>query len=569
MKLINKLKNSKAIVAILLVAAILRLSKLSTLPISLFGDEIDVGYHAWSLITTGRDYMGNLLPTYIQSLSEWRAPLLMYITAPFVGVLGPTAYAVRLPMALLGILNIYLIYLLSKKIFKNKSLGLTSALILSLTPWHIHYSRAAFESTLLLTFLLSGTLFYVCKRYSLSIFSFILTFYTYSTANLFTPLLALSLFLIYRKAKDGSEPVFFKTVVRQPSAVRSRLINILIPLLLLPIAYHLTLGQAAGRFKLVSVFQDQELVYDIVNQRTSFWVDQNALTEKLFHNKAISYTGKIGSNYLSAFSPQFLFISGDPNFRHSVGRFGELLWVTTPFLILGFVSLVKNINKKENKLIMAWLLLSPLPSALTSDGAMHATRLILMLPPLIIISALGVTYLLTVLKNKKIFHYLFIIALIFNLTAYVHRYSAHYKYESARHWQDGYQQIFGQLIPHIETANRIFINNTYEPSILKFAFFSQYTPKEFQQNFITDISQENVVNGFNGFKLGDKYYFGRISDIVSFNDLLLPNDIYLAVQGKEVPGDWDWSKEPPENLKILNYTKDVFNNPLFYLVTSQ
>jgi len=79
------------------------------------------------------------------------------------------------------------------------------------------------------------------------------------------------------------------------------------------------LGQAAGRFKSISVFSDNEIVYDIVNQRTSPWVDQNSFSEKFFHNKAISYAGKIGSNYLSAFSPQFLFISGDPNFRHSVG----------------------------------------------------------------------------------------------------------------------------------------------------------------------------------------------------------------------------------------------------------
>jgi len=218
---------------------------------------------------------------------------------------------------------------------------------------------------------------------------------------------------------------------------------------------------------------------------------------------------------------------------------------------------------------LAWLLLSPLPSALTSDGAMHATRLVLMLPPLIFITALGFQWLTSLLSKKRqtLLYIIFSIALLLNVSAYLYRYSSHYKFESARHWQDGYQQIFSQLTPHLKTANRIFINNTYEPSILKFAFFSLYPPKEFQQNFITDISQENVVTGFNGFKLGDKYYFGRIADKVSFQDLLMPNNIYLAVQGQEVPGDWDWSKEPPENLKILNYTKDVFGNPLFYLVS--
>lgn len=545
-------------VTILLVAIFLRLYKLSTLPISLFGDEIDVGYHAWSLITTGRDYMGNLLPTYIQSLSEWRAPLLMYITAPFVGILGPTPFAVRLPTTLLGVLNIYLVYLLANKLFKNKSLGLISALILSLTPWHIHYSRVAFESTLLLTLLLSGTLFFIKKRYPLSIISFILTFYTYSTASLFTPLLALSLFLIYRPPLTNL-------------LKRSFTLFGLYFILFLPIAYHLTLGQAAGRFSLISVFSDNEIIYDIVNQRTSPWVDQNAFTEKLFHNKAISYAGKIGSNYLSAFSPQFLFISGDPNFRHSVGRFGELLWVTAPFLVLGFVHLIKKINNKENKLILAWLLLSPIPSALTSDGAMHATRLILTLPPLIIISALGIHQVFVWLKISlpkwNLFMGIFVIATTVNITAYWHRYSAHYKFESARHWQHGYKEIFQKTIPYLDSANRIFINNTYEPSLIKFAFFAKYPPKKFQQNFNTNISQENIINDFDGFRFADKYYFGKSKKLDNLLGFLQPGDIYLAVQLEEVDGAWDWSKEPPSGLKVLEHSNDVFGNPLFYLVT--
>src|SRR3989344_1966867 len=128
------------LIIVLLLGGFLRLYHLSSLPISLFGDEIDVGYHAWSLFTTGRDYLGNFLPTYIHSLSEWRAPLMMYLAAPIVGLLSPSAFSVRLPAALMGILNLYLIYLLGKKLFGNK-IGLISAVILALTPWHIHYSR--------------------------------------------------------------------------------------------------------------------------------------------------------------------------------------------------------------------------------------------------------------------------------------------------------------------------------------------------------------------------------------------------------------------------------------------
>jgi len=179
------------------IGAFFRFFNLTHLPIALFGDEIDVGYQAWSLITTGRDYMGHLLPTYFQSLSEWRAPLLMYITAPFVGIFGPTDLAVRLPVALLGSASIYLIYLLGVVIFKNKRTALLSAFLLALTPWHIHYSRAAFEVVPLVFLILLGTYLFFKEKYFVSLIPFILTFYTYSTAMVFTPLFVISLLFIF------------------------------------------------------------------------------------------------------------------------------------------------------------------------------------------------------------------------------------------------------------------------------------------------------------------------------------------------------------------------------------
>ena len=73
-----------------------------------------------------------------------------------------------------------------------------SATVLSLMPWHFHYSRAAFEVTLLISLILAGTyFFYLFVRYLknkflyLSIIFFGLSFYTYNTANIFVPLLVI------------------------------------------------------------------------------------------------------------------------------------------------------------------------------------------------------------------------------------------------------------------------------------------------------------------------------------------------------------------------------------------
>lgn len=201
---------------------------------------------------------------------------------------------------------------------------------------------------------------------------------------------------------------------------------------------------------------------------------------------------------------------------------------------------------------------------------MHATRLILMLPPLVIITALGLKKAYSLLNKKilKLSLFLFFLILALSSSAYWYRYSAHYKLESARHWHFGYQEIGQKLSPLVDSANRIFINNTYEPSLLKVAFFTQYPPVKFQADFTTDIPEENIVKGFDGFKLGNKFYFGKARNLDDLYKLLNPGDIYLVAQGQEVPGDWDWSKEPPAELKTIEHTKDVFGNPLLYLITS-
>ncbi len=543
------------LIIVLLLGGFLRLYHLSSLPISLFGDEIDVGYHAWSLFTTGRDYLGNFLPTYIHSLSEWRAPLMMYLAAPFVGLLSPSAFSVRLPAALMGILNLYLIYLLGKKLFGNK-IGLISATILALTPWHIHYSRVSFEVTLLTTLILSATILYLSKKYFLALTLFVLTFYTYSIANLFVPSLLFVLLLFFRPRKIRPSPQV--------------LVKIFILLfLLLPIGYHLTLGEAASRFKTISITNDPKIIEDVILQRTDPWIAGFRL-EPLFHNKVIAYVAAFGRNYLTAFSPDFLFINGDPNFRQSVSRFGELLWVSLPFLILGFfkIALWKN---PSYRLVLIWLLLAPVSSALTIGGGNHATRLFITLPPLILITALGFESFLSwrgKFSSKIQFSILVTVSLatFLNLTGYWYRYEFHYRFESARVWNYGFEPIFGKLKELDRGTGRIFVNNTYDPSLYRFAFYTKLPPKDFQTSFHTDASSDDILPHFNGFQFGERYYFGQIDRYENLLNLLKPGDLYLAVQGKEVPGDWNWSKNPPSGIRSLAVVYDVLGQPLMYLL---
>lgn len=545
--------RSILLVAILFFGLFLRLYQLDKIPASLFGDEIDVGYQAWSLGTTGKDYMGNTLPTFLQSFSEWRTPLLSYVLSPVLAIFGPSTLSVRIPVAIMGVINIYLIFLLFRKLFpKYKNAALMSAFILCVSPWHIHFSRIAFDSTLLLNLYLLASILILNSKFALSLPVLMLTLYTYPTANIFTPMFIIFSFLIFR-------PKF--------NLVKNVLPYLLAVVMLVPISLNIISGSASGRFSGISIFADPKITESIVTTRTESWIVGGAL-EPIFHNKLFAYTAVFANQYISAFSAKFLFTDGDPNFRHSVGEYGEFFLFFAPLLAVGFYSLLSRLKDPKAKFILVWLIFAPIPSALTQGGGSHAIRLITMLPPLVIMYALALRDIISYLKNYinvNILYVVFSVVCLISLVFYWHRYSSHYKFLSFRNWQYGYEQTFGKL-SQINQPGKVYINNTYEPSLLKFLFYTKYPPKDFIKDFKSDKTITDLVPGFSGFNLTDKYYFGQLNSNFSLDKLLQVGDIYIAAQRIEIPGDQDWSKEPQTNFNTLGVTYDAFGAPLFTIV---
>lgn len=547
--------NTKAIflAVILFIGLFLRLYQLDKIPASLFGDEIDVGYQAWSLGTTGKDYMGNTLPTFLQSFSEWRTPLLSYLLSPILTIFGPSTLSVRIPVAIFGVLNILLIYLLFRKLFpKYVNAALISAFILCISPWHIHFSRIAFDSTLLINLYLFASILILSNKFALSLPILILTLYTYPTANIFTPIFILSSYLIFKPKINLSKNIF---------------LYLLTVVLLTPITFSIISGSASGRFSRISIFSDPKITDSIITTRTESWVIGSPL-EPIFHNKLVAYTSAFFNQYISAFSTNFLFTNGDPNFRHSIGEYGEFFLFLAPFLAIGFYSLLSRLKDSSAKFVFAWLVLSPIPSALTQEGGSHAIRLIIMLPPLVIIFSLAIYDTISSIKkiiSPKILYLFFVIVSLVSLTFYWHRYSSHYRFLSYRNWQYGYESVMSN-IPILSNSTNLFINNTYEPSLLKYLFYARVLPKDFQNVFTGDRTVDKIYKDVSGYKLGDNIYFISPSSSLDINGLLKPGDLYIAAQGKEIPGDWDWTKTPPKEFTVLSSSRDPYGFPIFYLI---
>lgn len=58
-----------------------------------------------------------------------------------LGMFFQTAFLVRLPFVAMGIATIYVLYLISRKIFDDEKLALISAFLLGIIPWHVAESR--------------------------------------------------------------------------------------------------------------------------------------------------------------------------------------------------------------------------------------------------------------------------------------------------------------------------------------------------------------------------------------------------------------------------------------------
>jgi len=541
------MRLNKWLIIVLTFSLFLRVYKLNSL--ELFGDELDVGYQAYSLLKTGKDYMGQTFPTYIHSLSEWRAPLLMYATAPFVAIFGLNEWGVRLAPVFFGVLSIYLLYLLVRKLSKNEKLGLITSFILAITPWHLHYSRAAFEVTLLLSLVLGGTLMFLNKKWLISAILFGLSFYTYNTANIFVLFFGLSLLFIARPKIVGNKKIISAGVV---------LFIILVPLII-----SIFSGTGRERFSLISIFNNPKTIAQVVYKRNS---GVNPKLERIFYNKGVYWAKEFFSNYLTAFSPQFLFLTGDPNPRHSSPLFGQLYLVFAPLILLGLMAIFKNKNKQLKQVVFSWLLIAPIAGSLTVGGGNQATRLFLMVVPLAILVALGLSQIKIKLINLGIFA-VFGFCTLF----YFHELTVHYSKESFKYWHYGFEESFSWLAENQDDFDQIIVNNSYEPGLLRYLFWTKANPRDFQKQFTGDQIKENILANFNGFSVNN-FYFGSIAQedkLGWLQENLNKDTIYMAVQLDEAPGDWDWGQDSPEGLVILKTVYNPLGSPLFYWLTKK
>ncbi len=484
--------------AIILLAAFLRLYDLPHLPNGLHWDEQDTGYQAYSLLTTGKDYFGNSLPLFLHSFADYRTPVFIYSVVPFVKFLGLTSLAVRLPSAIYGILSVFFIYILTGLLFRNLSLGIRNfaAISMAASPWHVLYGRQSVECNAMLMFLLLGLVgFY--KSFTrpswliLSGLAFGLSIASYSPAKFFVPLLVLLLML--QNLKHLAQALRLSVLAAFALAIISG-----------PILYDGFFGVSGTRFHDVSIFTDPTISASVNLKREDHAVSagvqrqvgmQPSLIDKLLINKPVFIFNTFLSNYTRTFSLEYLFLKGDQQLRHSpskdsIGQF-HLIEIV-PFL-LGLFLLASSIKHPASRLLFFWLLVGPIPSALTRDGGPHAARTFLMLPAFILTISLGINYLFSKFKLLSLgYCLLFIISGLFIFDYFF----SFYRFESAKPFQYGFDQVVNIAVNNSKSYDRVIVDLHEDSGLMAYLFNSRLAPAAFQS--MHPLNQVEVVPGISG-----------------------------------------------------------------------
>ncbi|MFC1710450.1 ArnT family glycosyltransferase [Patescibacteria group bacterium] len=553
---------------IVLLSLAVRLIGLNNFPPALNWDEVSHGYNAYSILETGMDQWGQAYPlTNFRAYGDYPLPLNLYLTIPFISVLGLNEWSIRLPHALLGVGVVISVFFLAWGLTKDKRISLLTSFIYSLAPWALFPSRFVAQSNLSVFLVTTSMALFFnrsVKRWflPLSILLGGLSLYAYHSTRIFTPLFVLSIIVIYRKdilKKYSKEKV--KTIM----------LGILTFVMFLPLPFILLNPEARARSSEVFLV-DQGAVSKIEQNR----VDSSLppLVSRMVYNRPVYFASSTIRNYIDYYSPTFLFVKGGTNWQFSIPDTGLLYLVSLPFFYLGlYLIIVRSIKgDKKYQVILAWLIMAPLAAAITKEryAILRSTT---MLPIPMILTSLGFfhvfDYLNRLKKKKSIINLANIMLVVYvgiifvSLGCYLRQYFGKYSEEYSQVWQYGYKEAVEYAKDNHDSYDYIIFTKKYGEPHEFVLFFWPWSPKKYQED-------PNLI----AFAQSNWYWVDAFDKFVFVNDwdLEVDGNVFTLESGGEIdcninkcllitsPGNY------PEGWEVLNQINFLDGSGAFEIV---
>lgn len=361
------LKENKWLLAILGLGIFLRLFWLDKIPGEMWADIVD-GYEFTKRIITGE------WPLYFVL---GNGPLFFYFAAIMSLLFGLSFLTLKLTSVAIGMVLIIGSYSLTKELF-NKKIALLTALFIAISKWSLIYSRWGNMNILVPAFV-SFIFYFLYKAYKTGkgkyfIIVGVLTgigLYNYP-AFLFVPFTIGIIFVYFL--------IFKRTfIVRHIKYISLSLVLFLI----LSIPFTRMINQFA------------------------FFDSNSYFGSKIFtQDKKLpaEFMEKIGNNIAASF--KMFYIKGDSSFRANISEKPHIDFVSSIFLLIGFVYLYKRFSFKGKFLFLLLPLITlQLPMILVVNSPFDvpsATRSIGILPFVYILIAYGFDSAMRLIKTRSI-----------------------------------------------------------------------------------------------------------------------------------------------------------------------
>jgi hypothetical protein len=350
------------IVATVMLALVLRLHKIDTIPYGYHVDELSDAVTVECLGTEGVDAHNNRYPLFGQlNYGTPKPATYMYPAVLWGKVFNYSVPSLRSLSVWFHFLGIGGLFLLARLLLGSRfALWVVFAAVVSCWLWVS--SRVAFESLFAPTFFIWGLYFFFRRQnylhWAIAGLFFALAMYSYPPMRLQLPLMLVTLF-VYSLRKMKFSVLLWVVLT----------LCMVVPLIPM-VQQILKGGEIQQRFNSISIAAPEYL---------------KSLGKT---NSSKDLLGIFIDNYKQHLSPDFLLFKGDPSLIHSSGHFGILSWLDMAALILCIGSLLMLLIKPLRKqspwavdaalllLIIMNIFLGIVPSAFTNSELPNSLRIV-------------------------------------------------------------------------------------------------------------------------------------------------------------------------------------------------
>lgn len=489
---------------IIFIALFVRLYRLGQIPVSLYWDEVAMYVDVKSVLQSGQDMFGR--PWYqviYPSYGDFKLPVYIWSAILSAKIFGLSEWSFRLPSVLAGVGTVAVAGFLARFLFKMfwpelasqerkgflKALNmadlfqLITMLLLTFTPWSIMFSRTGFEGHFAQFWLALSILviFWSRKKSSLillSPFFGAIATYAYFSVRFVWPVVFVAAVILVHFGSPSKISKNLKGVIKKIALV-GVIPFILYGLLLLPMLKS-PLYQDANRFRLGtdSILNKEYVVQSNIYRQMA----GNSRWDRIIFNSKWLMIRELLKNYAANTSPNFMFVTGDPNLRHGTSQDGLFLLMMLPFFGYGFLRLF-NKNKMVLVFLVIWWLVALLPASVP-ENVPHALRSLNALVPLSLIIAFGLTdAILSWLKMKRVLFFMScgVLFLVFSFSVgrFLYFYFNFYPQLSAHDWQDGYKQLAESIYQQKTDHQPVIIVPFDDRFYLWLMAYGPYSAKDF------------------------------------------------------------------------------------------